>query len=63
MWGLFSVSETYLIMRAGRGQNLLSKICLRCQRLFAWLKNWLRDWKIVLSCSDACRRGKFANLP
>jgi hypothetical protein len=45
-------------MKGVKKQNLPSKICLHCQRLFAWRKKWARDWENVRYCSDACRRGK-----
>lgn len=45
-------------MNGVKKQNLPSKICLHCQRPFAWRKKWARDWENVCYCSDACRRGK-----
>lgn len=45
-------------MNGVRKRNLPSKICLRCQRPFAWRKKWARDWENIRYCSDACRRGK-----
>jgi hypothetical protein len=47
-------------MNGVKKQNLPSKICLCCQRPFAWRKKWARDWEKVLYCSDACRSGKSA---
>jgi hypothetical protein len=35
--------------------SLLSKICLVCQRPFAWRKKWAKDWDNVKYCSDKCR--------
>lgn len=45
-------------MNGVKKQNLPEKLCLHCQRPFAWRKKWARDWENVLYCSDACRRGK-----
>jgi len=45
-------------MNGVKKQNLPYKICLHCQRPFAWRKKWARDWEHVRYCSDACRRGK-----
>jgi hypothetical protein len=45
-------------MNGVKKQNLPEKICLQCQRPFAWRKKWARDWRNVRYCSDACRRGK-----
>ncbi|MDO9490351.1 MAG: DUF2256 domain-containing protein [Sphingomonadaceae bacterium] len=38
--------------------TLPEKICLRCQRPFAWRKKWARDWEQVKYCSDRCRSAK-----
>ncbi|WP_285022294.1 DUF2256 domain-containing protein [Novosphingobium sp. fls2-241-R2A-195] len=35
--------------------TLPTKICLSCQRPFAWRKKWARDWDKVKFCSDRCR--------
>ena len=45
-------------MKGVKKQNLPEKICLHCQRPFAWRKKLSRDWENVRYCSDACRRGK-----
>ncbi len=37
-----------------------TKVCVRCGRHFAWRKKWARSWDAVLTCSDACRRGRDA---
>ncbi|MDA9128327.1 MAG: DUF2256 domain-containing protein [Flavobacteriaceae bacterium] len=37
---------------------LPQKICVQCQRPFAWRKKWARDWENVLYCSERCRRNK-----
>ena len=44
-------------------QNFPAKICIQCQRPFAWRKKWARDWENVRYCSDACRRGKTIAKP
>jgi len=36
--------------------NLPEKICINCQRPFAWRKKWARDWDLVKYCSERCRR-------
>jgi len=33
-------------------QNLPQKICLVCERPFAWRKKWQKDWENVKYCSD-----------
>jgi hypothetical protein len=45
-------------MQGVKKQHLPTKICLVCQRPFAWRKKWERDWEQVLYCSDRCRRNK-----
>jgi hypothetical protein len=40
--------------------HLPSKICLACERPFAWRKKWQRDWETVKFCSDRCRAAKGA---
>ncbi len=36
--------------------DLPVKICVVCQRPFAWRKKWSKVWEEVRYCSDACRR-------
>nr|WP_111637232.1 DUF2256 domain-containing protein [Marinomonas shanghaiensis] len=36
--------------------HLPEKICLVCQRPFAWRKKWERDWPQVKYCSERCKR-------
>jgi len=38
--------------------ELPSKICLVCQKTFAWRKKWKKDWEKVKYCSERCRRNK-----
>jgi len=35
--------------------HLPEKVCVACQRPFAWRKKWARDWENVKYCSDRCR--------
>jgi len=39
-----------------RKSELPSKMCLVCNRPFAWRKKWARDWDEVKYCSEKCRR-------
>ncbi|MFB0951554.1 MAG: DUF2256 domain-containing protein [Rhodospirillales bacterium] len=32
-----------------------TKVCLTCNRPFAWRKKWARDWENVRYCSIRCR--------
>jgi hypothetical protein len=43
-------------MRMRKKSELPSKLCLCCQRPFAWRKKWERDWAQVKYCSDRCRQ-------
>ena len=45
--------------------NLPSKVCVSCQRPFAWRKSWARVWDEVKYCSDRCRdaKGKSKTTP
>lgn len=36
--------------------HLPTKICVACERPFAWRKKWERDWENVKFCSDRCRK-------
>lgn len=38
--------------------HLDTKVCLVCNRPFAWRKKWERDWDTVQYCSERCRRNK-----
>jgi hypothetical protein len=38
-----------------RKPTLPTKICISCQRPFAWRKKWARDWDEVKFCSQRCR--------
>ncbi|MEX0269124.1 DUF2256 domain-containing protein [Leptolyngbyaceae cyanobacterium UHCC 1019] len=40
--------------------NLPTKICLVCQRPFAWRKKWEDCWDEVKYCSDRCRKRRSA---
>lgn len=39
-------------------QHLPEKICLTCQRPFAWRKKWEKVWSDVKYCGEKCRRNK-----
>jgi hypothetical protein len=41
-----------------RKGDLSEKICLTCEKPFAWRKKWARDWDQVKYCSERCRRQK-----
>ncbi|MGC6474207.1 MAG: DUF2256 domain-containing protein [Candidatus Puniceispirillaceae bacterium] len=41
-----------------RKGDLREKICLTCEKPFAWRKKWARDWEQVKYCSERCRRQK-----
>jgi len=47
-------------MKGVKKQDLPTKMCLVCQRPFAWRKKWERDWEQVQYCSERCRRNKSA---
>jgi len=38
--------------------NLPEKICVVCNRPFAWRKKWEKVWTEVKYCSDKCRMHK-----
>lgn len=38
--------------------NLPQKVCVTCQKPYAWRKKWARDWDQVKYCSERCRRQK-----
>ena len=35
--------------------NLPQKLCVTCNRPFAWRKKWARAWEDVKYCSERCR--------
>lgn len=43
-------------MRMRKKADLPTKMCLACQRPFAWRRKWARDWNEVKYCSDRCRQ-------
>ena len=43
-------------MRMRQKSQLPTKVCMACQRPFAWRKKWERDWEGVKYCSDRCRQ-------
>jgi len=38
--------------------NLPTKICVACERPFAWRKKWEKVWDEVKYCSQRCRKNK-----
>ncbi|HAH10970.1 MAG TPA: DUF2256 domain-containing protein [Alphaproteobacteria bacterium] len=47
-----------------RGKSHLpEKLCIACNRPFAWRKKWARDWEQVRYCSDRCRSAGDRNGP
>ncbi|WP_242146901.1 MULTISPECIES: DUF2256 domain-containing protein [unclassified Sphingomonas] len=40
---------------AHKKAHLPTKLCVACERPFAWRKKWERDWENVKFCSDRCR--------
>ncbi|MBC8271113.1 MAG: DUF2256 domain-containing protein [Gammaproteobacteria bacterium] len=40
---------------AHRKPHLPTKICVSCNRPFAWRKKWAKDWQNVKYCSKQCR--------
>ena len=40
--------------------TLPHKVCVTCQKPYAWRKKWARDWDQVKYCSERCRRQKGA---
>jgi hypothetical protein len=45
-------------MAMRKKSDLPQKLCLVCDRPFAWRKKWARDWENVRYCSERCRRQK-----
>lgn len=43
-------------MRMRKKADLPTKMCIACQRPFAWRRKWARDWDEVKYCSDRCRQ-------
>jgi len=43
-------------LMAHKKPNLPSKICVTCEKPFAWRKKWERVWDDVKYCSERCRR-------
>jgi hypothetical protein len=42
--------------------ELPTKVCVVCQRPFAWRKKWERCWDEVRYCSERCRRQGVAQV-
>jgi hypothetical protein len=45
-------------MKQVKKQDLPQKICIVCQRPFAWRKKWEKVWPDVKYCSDRCRNNR-----
>lgn len=45
-------------MKGVKKQHLPEKVCVACNRPFAWRKKWERVWNEVKFCSDRCRANK-----
>ncbi|WP_445756890.1 DUF2256 domain-containing protein [Polaribacter sp.] len=41
-------------------EHLPQKICLTCNKPYAWRKKWEKNWGNVKYCSEKCRRNKTA---
>ncbi|RZK71278.1 MAG: DUF2256 domain-containing protein [Pedobacter sp.] len=48
-------------MKDVKKQNLPVKMCLVCQRPFAWRKKWEKNWNEVKYCSKKCSVQKKPN--
>ncbi len=44
------------IMKGVKKQNLPNKVCVVCQKPFAWRKKWEKVWEDVKYCSDSCKK-------
>ena len=45
-------------MKGVKKENLPEKVCIACNRPFAWRKKWEKNWADVKFCSDKCRANK-----
>ncbi|MDG2290590.1 MAG: DUF2256 domain-containing protein [Flavobacteriaceae bacterium] len=45
-------------MRGVKKADLPQKICVRCNRPFAWRKKWSKEWENVKYCSKRCKKQK-----
>jgi hypothetical protein len=45
-------------MKGVKKENLPEKVCIACNRPFAWRKKWEKNWADVKYCSDKCRANK-----
>ncbi len=45
-------------MRMRKKADLPTKVCICCQRPFAWRKKWAQVWDEVKYCSDRCRHSR-----
>ena len=45
-------------MRGVKKADLPQKICVHCNRPFAWRKKWRKEWENVKYCSKKCKTQK-----
>lgn len=45
-------------MKNIKKENFPTKVCVSCNRPFAWRKKWEKVWDEVKYCSDKCRTDK-----
>ncbi|MFL2586535.1 MAG: DUF2256 domain-containing protein [Flavobacteriaceae bacterium] len=45
-------------MRGVKKAYLPQKICVHCNRPFAWRKKWSKEWENVKYCSKKCKTQK-----
>ncbi|MFT6084748.1 MAG: hypothetical protein ACJARD_000068 [Alphaproteobacteria bacterium] len=50
-----------IMLRAMKKQHLPTKICIICQRPFAWRKKWEKVWDEVKYCSKRCQSNRQKN--
>nr|WP_156586750.1 DUF2256 domain-containing protein [Agrobacterium vitis] len=51
----WSIREAPVITKKA---DLPTKLCVACQRPFAWRKKWARCWEEVRFCSERCRKSR-----
>ncbi|MDA8654154.1 DUF2256 domain-containing protein [Alphaproteobacteria bacterium] len=45
-------------MKMRQKSELPQKICISCERPFAWRKKWEKSWDDVKYCSQRCRESR-----
>jgi hypothetical protein len=43
-------------MKQIKKENIATKICCNCNKIFTWRKKWEKNWEAVKYCSDKCRK-------